>query len=231
VPVLLLCTFALVPEQDPGTVLFQDDFSGPDLNIHWLFYGDPLPRVEDSSGVPPPCFNNNGDSMGGSGVISRETFPITAGLCVECDMFMNCCERGTWVTASLGMVSPEFREGYASESDLIIAKLDLSYSGELDWACPHRQTVLNMNGRNGEDLKYSVFRIHQNHLMNRWVRCRLQINSDLTVSYFIEDSLYMTSPFPIPERLSHIRVRLGNRSSNWGIALHDNLEVFISEEI
>ena len=46
------------------------------------------------------------------------------------------------------------------------------------------------------------------------------------VSFFIDDSLIVSSPVVIPDTVEHVRIQLGDRSSDWGIALHDNLIVY-----
>jgi hypothetical protein len=138
-------------------------------------------------------------------------------------MFLSCHERGTWVTALLEIVTPGFRNYDATPVDFSLARIDLSYSGELDWNCPHRQAVFSVNCFHDVQEKYSLQTLHQNHLLDGWHRYRILINDDLTVSYFIDDSLWCTSPISIPDTCSMVRIKLGDRSSVWGIALHDNV--------
>lgn len=208
-----------------GEVLLFDDFSSSDLGTNWIIFGDPQPRTVDSLGLPPPCFHNNGDSMGGSGVISREVFRVVPGFSVECDIYLSCRERGTWVTARLEIVTPGFRNEGATGVNYGIAFMDLSYSGEMDWACPHRQAVLGAGCLHDPDTRFHLQTIHQNHLLDGWHRFRMAINEDRTVSYFVDDSLWCVSPITIPDTVSSARIKLGERSSDWGIALHDNILV------
>jgi len=202
----------------------MEDFSG-NLLQNWTMFGDPQPRILDSLGIPPPCFNNNGDSMGGSGVISREIFEIANGLGVECDMYLSCENRGTWVTAGLYFITPDYIND-RSHSGYVISALAFSYSGEMDWTHPHLQGVLYLNCIPNHDDRFSVQLYHQNELLDGWHRYRLEIDEHRMVNYFIDDSLYCTSTVSIPDTLEHVRLQLGNRSSSWGIALHDNLIVY-----
>ena len=206
-------------------VLFLDDFSSGYLEDNWIFYGDPLPEVIDTLGLPPPSFHNNGDTMWGSGVISRRQFDISDGLVMECDMFLSCDERGTWVSATMGLVTPDFRnEQDGGESR--IAELNYSYNGELAWMRPHLQGLLRfvacVDGRTGRSC---VQMYHQNQLLDGWHRYTIEICTDRSVNYYIDDSLYCRFPQPIPDTVRTVRLQLGNQSSDWGTALHDNLTV------
>ncbi|RKZ10304.1 hypothetical protein DRQ25_03475 [Candidatus Fermentibacteria bacterium] len=206
-------------------VLFSDDFSSGELESNWILYGDPQPRILDSLGVTPPCFNNNGDSMFGSGVFSREVFKIGEGLRVECDMYLECAERGTWVTATLAIVTPDFRDE-RTQRDFSIARMEIFYSGELDWGTPHRQCVLQLASGDCEGVNFRYEQYHQNQLLNNWHTYCIEINEDRLVTFFINDSLIVSSPVMIPDTVETVRIQLGNRSSDWGIALHDNLVVY-----
>lgn len=60
--------------------------------------------------------------------------------------------------------------------------------------------------------------------------CEIQLSFRLTedrrTNYFIDDSLVLKSPVTIPDTVENVRILLGDRSSDWGIALHDNLIVY-----
>mgnify|MGYP006278549643 CR=1 FL=1 len=43
---------------------------------------------------------------------------------------------------------------------------------------------------------------------------------------FFGNSLWCVSPISIPDTVANVRIQLGDRSSDWGIALHDNILVF-----
>lgn len=210
-----------------GEVLFSDDFSSGELESRWIFYGDPLPGILDSMGTPPPCFINNGDAMYGSGAISRNIYAIGEGLCVECDIYLECDERGAWVSASLAIVTPGYRNG-RTPTDHQITYILMSYLGELDWQRPHLQCELKFGVFDNppERFTYVQSLYHQNHLLNSWHSYRLVIDEKRCASLYIDDSLFFYSSNPIPDSIESIRVRLGDRSSDWGIALHDNLVVY-----
>jgi hypothetical protein len=218
-PIVLLCTaFILLPEE----VLLFDDFSG-EIETDWIFYGDPQPRTIDSLGLPPPCFNNNGDTMWNSGIISRRILDASDGLTVECDVYMTCSERGTWVSVSMELVTPGFR-GERSEEEYPLAGMSQQYNGELAWMRPNLQTILNLRWYQtvpgGEIEIY-----HLNHLLNGWHRYRMEVMPGEPVSYFIDDSLYFIAPVVFPADQDSVRIMLGGQSSDWGIALNDNIRV------
>jgi|GEM_PF-1534419 len=222
---LPLIVSALILILNAEDVIFQDDFSSGDLEENWIFYGDPLPEIMDTLGLPPPSFHNNGDTMWGSGVISRRQFDISDGLVMECDMFLSCDERGTWVSATMGVVTPGFRnEQDGGESR--IAELNYGYNGELAWMRPHLQGLLRFVACvEGRTERFCVQMYHQNHLLDGWHNFMIEICTDRSVNYYIDDSLYCCSPQPIPDTLRTVRVQLGNQSSDWGTALHDNVTV------
>lgn len=221
----IVCILIIVNPIQSGDTLFCDDFSSGGLESNWIFYGDPTPRILDSLGLPPPCFNNNGDSMRGSGVFSREVIEIGEGITVECDVLMSCRERGTWVTAALSIVTPGFRNEL-TQFDFIVAYINFSHSGELDWACPNRQGVIAFRCRHDDESIFNLRLNHQNWLLDKWHKYSMKITEDRLVNYYIDDSLMITSTVPIPDTLEQVRIMLGNRSSNWGIALHDNLVIY-----
>lgn len=208
-----------------GEVLFSDDFSSGELESNWILYGDPQSGILDSRGTPPPCFINNGDSMFGSGVISREIFPINNGIAAECDIYLECLERGAWVSASLRLVTPNYRNE-STRTDYAIASVFLSYLGELNWNRPHLQTVLLFTLHNIDGLVFRYELIHQNHLLDDWHNYRLVLDEDRFVSLYIDENLIISTPEPISDSIESISIQLGDRSSDWGMALHDNLVVF-----
>ncbi|MBD3278465.1 MAG: hypothetical protein GF388_09210 [Candidatus Aegiribacteria sp.] len=222
----LLC---FPPSLESAEILFTDDFSSGSLEENWIFYGDPQPKVIDSLGFPPPCFNNNGDANGGSGIISREVFPMEVGFFTECDVYFSCRERGTWVTPIMAIITPDFRNDDATFRDFMVAQMSLAYSGELDWHCPHRQTIVYLHCMHDLETKFIQQYYHQDQLSGGWHRLRMEIDAEKNVRYLMDDSLWAVSTVSIPDTLSSVRIKLGDRSSDWGIALHDNLRVGIAE--
>ncbi len=205
--------------------LFVDDFSLGRLESNWMLFGDPQSKIIDSLGIQPPCFDNNGDSMWSSGAVSRKTFSTENGLVIQCDMYLSCDERGTWVTACLKVVTPGF-SGERTGDDYGLAAITLAYNGELSWQRPDLQTTLRFSYPSGRLPGYSEL-YRRNCLLDGWHRYRIEIVPDEPVNYFIDDSLCFTSPDVFPEEQKEVRVALGNRSvTDWGIALHDNIIVY-----
>lgn len=164
--------------------------------------------------------------MWGSGIISRRLFDIARGLTVECDIFLECHERGTWVDAALGVVTPGFRDTGQGE-ELRLVEMDYGYNGELAWGRPHLQGVMKFIAFRDDSSRFFLELYHQNQFLDGWHRFRIEIHSDRSIDYFIDDSLYCRSTVSLSDTVTLVRVRLGNRSSDWGIALHDNLRVFV----
>lgn len=219
--ILITCAFTALSKE----VLFSDDFSSGELESNWMLYGDPQSGILDSLGIPPPCFINNGDSMWGSGVFSRNVYEVGEGLGVECDMYLECSERGAWVSACICLVTSEYRNE-RTQTDYSIASVYLTYLGELNWQKPHLQCTLIFVVNNADGVIFVQELYHQNQLLNNWQTFRIEITVDRFVSFFIDDSLMNSSPIMIPDTVEEIRIQLGERSSDWGIALHDNLVVY-----
>jgi len=218
IPLMVLMTQVSYADAE---ILLQDDFSG-DLSENWVVFGDPLPYIDSISGSPPPSFCNNGDSMYGSGVVSREVFAVEGGLVLEADIYIDCEERGTWVTAALSFVLPWHLSEDTNRSGGIITTA-FAYYGELNWGRPHLGGFImvimedSMGGRFHQEFP------HLDHLLAGWQRFAVRIAPDRTVSWTVNDSLISVSSEPLPLRFDSLRVLLGDRSSSWGIALHDNV--------
>ncbi|MFO8183665.1 MAG: hypothetical protein R6U39_05775 [Candidatus Aegiribacteria sp.] len=43
---------------------------------------------------------------------------------------------------------------------------------------------------------------------------------------FFGNPLCCVAPMPIPDTVANVRIKLGDRSSDWGTALHDNILVY-----
>ncbi|MBD3278464.1 MAG: hypothetical protein GF388_09205 [Candidatus Aegiribacteria sp.] len=208
----------------PAEILFTDDFSSGNLEENWIFYGDPQPKVIDSLGCTPPCFNNNGDTMWGSGAVTRQVFDLNDGISVECDVFLSCHERGTWVSGGLSIVSPGFRNETSPEN-YAIALLNHQHNGELAWMRPNLQSIITFGWYPYHPGRSKVELYHQNLFQDGWHSFRIDVSEDRSIDYFIDDSLYYSIEDVVPDTLSSVRILIGGHSSSWGMALHDNLTI------
>jgi hypothetical protein len=120
-----------------GEILLQEDFSQP-ITGNWTPYGEPPPLFSDSTGLPHPSFDNNGDTFYNSGAISRKAFDYSKGLVLECDMYVTSNERGAWITGTMGFsrITETLGEDGSTLTDIAISYL---YLGEADWQRPHMQ--------------------------------------------------------------------------------------------
>ncbi|MCK4505224.1 MAG: hypothetical protein KAW14_06385 [Candidatus Aegiribacteria sp.] len=221
----LLFLFQVLHSTGTGDILFIDDFSSGTLESNWIIYGDPQPFIMENLGNPAPCFNNNGDAMYGSGAVSREVFSIENGLVLESDMYISCSERGAWVSGVIGFSESGFR-GTNSPDTRTLATLSFLYCGEMDWQKPHLQCVLLFHCQQDDETIFTRELLHMNQYLDDWHRFRLELTEDRRVHFFINDSLLISTSSCIPDSIETVRVFLGDRSSDWGIALHDNLIVY-----
>jgi len=205
-------------------VLFEDDFSGP-MREGWILFGEPLPLLSDSTGLPPPCFDNNGDSMYDSGAMSRDAWDWKQGLVVECDMYVTSNERGAWIAGTIGLIEAD-KAVYGQDGiESMIARLSYNYAGEANWSCPHLQGQMVTSVFHATGGREECERLHFNDYLDSWHRYTLVLERDHTVSFFVDDLLLFCSERPLPEGLGNLSVVLGNRSGSWGRVFHDNLSV------
>jgi len=206
-------------------ILLEEDFSG-DISTGWTLFGEPLPVICDTAGLPAPSFDNNGDNLYNSGCISRMGFDYLGGLVVECDMYVPSNERGAWISGLLGLAYPDEDQGIDGEVQADIT-IGYSYLGEANWLRPHLQGTLNLflglpDGRK-ERLEY----LHFNECLDSWHRFGIVIERDLTVSYYVDSMLVHSTELVLPEDLGELAVVLQGRSGAWGRVFVDNLLVYV----
>ena len=203
----------------------SEDFQSGEIGELWTFYGDPFSEINHSEGNPAPSFNNNGDSMWTSGIKSRETFSLKNGLTIECDVYLSCHPRGTWVSVFVGICDPLETSGNNEAYSLI--SIHYSYLGELNWHQPHLEGMLATNICRALQSEETVSLIHMNQWLDGWHRFKIEVSPDGLCSYFVDDSLITATQALLPDSLENVCVFLGGRATAWGTALHDNLEVYV----
>jgi len=220
---LILLMMALPPSGIAiGETLLEEDFSGP-LQEGWILFGEPVPMLCDSAGLPAPCFDNNGDSMYDSGVLSRESWDYSEGLVLECDMFVTSNERGAWISGLLGLAIADEVECGQDGISPVLLRVCYSYLGEANWSCPHLQgqIAVDMSLPDGSRDQFEL--LHFNDYLDEWHRFRIVIEEDLRVSFYIDSLLIRRTEASIPPGLGEMSVVLGIRSGSWGRVFHDNI--------
>ncbi|MCK5036424.1 MAG: hypothetical protein KAS73_11060 [Candidatus Sabulitectum sp.] len=223
--ILILALFCLafpaVETANAEEIIFSDDFQSGEISDEWVFFGDPTSIIEHDKGNPAPCFNNNGDSMYNSGILSRKTFNIESGLIIQCDIFLNCLPRGTWVNSCLGIYDPSEDRGVEGPEKL--AYFEYAFSGELAWGGPHLQGVLALKIAG----QHIPLMIHRNQWLNGWHTFKIEFSPEGLCSFSIDDSLISSHHSDLLDDIDVVGVVLDGRSTSWGIALHDNLLVYV----
>ena len=204
-------------------ILLVEDFSQP-LAANWTLYGEPQPVKCDSMGLPPPSFDNNGDTLYNSGIISRRRFDYVNGLAVECDMYVTSNERGAWITGSIGLSFNEEALGVDGETPYDIC-FSYAYSGEADWQRPHLEGILSARVKFPDGTREDFTLLHLNDYLDSWHRFGIVIGKDLRVAFQVDSvQLYITEK-PLPRDLGELVVMLGDRSGLFGRVFHDNVVV------
>lgn len=221
-PLLSALLFLTAPIRAFDT-LFTEDFSG-DLRSNWNLFGDPLPIRCDSMGLPPPCFDNNGDTMYSSGAVSRASYQCEGGLVLEVYMYVTSNPRGAWISGSLGFAFADRLVYGTSGTPPYHIGISYSYHGERDWMSPHLQGLITFMVDNGEE-RDEVKIPHFNDFLDGWHRFRIEIDSDMTVSFHLDDSLAYASDLKLAPVGDSLSIILGDRSNSWGRVFHDNVTV------
>lgn len=201
--------------------LFTEDFTGG-LEVNWLLFGDPLPVICDSMGTPPPCFDNNGDTMFSSGAISRRSFDFSGGLVLESDVYVTSNPRGAWISATLGLDAVQGRDYGIEGMDPPLLRLGYSYAGEAQWHTPHLQGILVAGIRGGgEEDQLKAY--HRNEFLDGWHRFRIELRPDMTAVFYIDSVRVLETVTPLAVEEDSLSIVLGARSSSWGKVYHDNI--------
>lgn len=223
--ILVLTTLLTNIDATAEEILLTEDFQSREISDEWTYYGDPTSVINLDAGNPAPSFNNNGDSMWTSGIKSRQTFSIKSGLVIHCDVFLSCHPRGAWVATSFGLEDPSLTSGNTQPK--VIVAFSYSFSGELAWANPHLEGIINCSLSGLYSIEMIPAYIHMNQWLNDWHTFRLEVSPTGLCSYSIDDSLISIQQATFPDSLNEVGVFLGGRATSWGIALHDNLVVCV----
>ncbi|MCK5036425.1 MAG: hypothetical protein KAS73_11065 [Candidatus Sabulitectum sp.] len=214
---VLLITFNTTAEE----ILFSEDFQSGEISDEWVFFGDPTSIINLDRGNPAPCFCNNGDSMYGSGIKSRRAFSLEEGMVIECDIFLSCHPRGAWVNSEFGIYALPQTSGDPEPPSLI--SIFYAFSGELDWMAPHQQGMIGRGIRNQPIPSL----IHMNQWLDGWHTFKIEITPEGLCSFMIDDSLLSSHQLLLLDSVDRVGIVLKGRSTSWGIALHDNLLVYL----
>ncbi len=227
--IILLSMILFIPNStiEAYEVLYSEDFQDGVISEDWLFYGDPISNINLDRGNPAPSFNNNGDSMGSSGIKTAKIFTLEGGIVLQADIFVSCHARGTWVGVDLGFYKNTPNENLTQLDNMpeYIVLIRMDFNGELAWMCPHLETTLGCFTKFEIPEKYTV--IHANKYLNNWQTVKIALLDELCY-FFINDTLHCTLPAIMPDSISidQVGIFLGGKATNWGTALIDNLVVY-----
>ncbi len=216
--VFLILAFSMTSSAE---ILFQEDFSGS-LSDNWILFGDPSPILCDTFGLPPPSFDCNGDAMYNNGIVSIESWDMSEGLVLECDMFVTSNERGAWISGLIGL---DYSTEDQGDEGTMPADINLSYCycGEADWAQPHLQGTLYTSFNLPDGSNDNTSQCHINEYLDSWHQFRIVIEHDRRLSYYIDSTLVHQTELTLPPDIGALSVVLGVRSNEWGRVFHDNV--------
>jgi hypothetical protein len=201
-------------------VLLRDTFGG-NLETLWSLFGSPRPAIRTDIGNPAPSFENNGDSMYDSGAVSRSSFDYSAGLVIEADFYVDAEFDGCWVSSSIGLLQDLNYSDAKSASYSV--RFSSGYSGSLCNSHGEGNVGCEIITESGDRESYSI--THDDRYLRAWHNFKISIESSRQVSFYIDDILFYKTTGKLSLDHNNMPLLLGNRSSQYGTALHDNVEV------
>lgn len=119
---------AYVSIGDGPVSLLQDDFGGPMLASGWRALGEPSPRVGTLAGIPALLMN--ADRQWESGVLSRGSLPLRAGLSVEATLHAPFHVHAAATTASLALVAPDPPDAIDREAPRFLRLISITWNAD-----------------------------------------------------------------------------------------------------
>lgn len=208
--------------QSMAEILLMDDFS-ENLDDRWILFGEPLPILCNTMGLPPPSFDNNGDTMYSSGAFSRESFEYAGGVVLECDMYVTSNPRGAWISGRIGLAQVNEGEYGPTGAEMPEINMSYSYCGEANWGCPHLQGEITVSLRTSSGILDKYALVHMNDFLDSWHRFMIVLEPDLRASFYIDSIHIYTTEISLSPDLGPLSIYLGDRSNSYGKVFHDNL--------
>lgn len=218
----------------PTTIVFEDNFSELNLNT-WIPFGSPslcvLASVEGRTGV----FDNNGDGLCNSGVVSKENFSLPNGFTQESDMYLKVTDvAGCWNSPVIGLTrqSKPTGEGVCpTESYPMGVIFGTEYDGDACWGTPpekrrHAYFIIGLYTEEGT--WESVSWLNADNYTDAWHNFKIAVGSDRIVKFYVDNELIYTSEKRINETvLQEKKIFLGIRSSgSAGKSYQDYIKVY-----
>jgi hypothetical protein len=204
----------------PSAAPLEEDFSGS-LTKKWNVYGGPLPSIRKDVGNPAPCFENNGDEMYDSGAISKRSFDFSTGLTIEADFYVDGDPNGCWVSSSIGLLRDfDYSD---TKSAAYSVRLASGYSGAMCNTHGEGNIGCQIITETGDTETCSVS--HDDRYLRSWHHFEILIDASRHVSFLIDGVLLYKTTGRLSLAYNNMPLLLGNRSSEYGTALHDNVRV------
>jgi len=206
-----------------GNNLFEDDFTNTNLEDNWIPFGSPLPFVEINAGNPSPCFDNNGDASYNSGALTQQNFDYSNGLVIEADMYVTSNPDGCWIQATMGLAKT-MNYGNTTWPGTSV-QISYQYSGALCWQNPDLEGIMSMSIVKPDGETETFYEEYYNDYLDSWHAYKIVIDSNQHVTFFIDGNLIFEPISPMTSDYTNMPLLLGARSSSYGEAYHDNVQV------
>lgn len=205
-----------------ATELMTEDFSGGFAN--WSNFGNPVSKIVDVFGKYN-VYDNNGDSICGSGIISDQIFDISNGIEITADVYiqllspLECCANIT-----IGLTNNvAYQTGSCVNENYYQFKLvDFGLNEDGNWTSPFQPYP------NGGCIEgYADKGCSGDSNINKWKKIKIVIDSDQYVQIYLDQKFLGQSSSPLPgEYADFAYLLLGEHSSGLGgKAYLDNVTV------
>jgi len=216
------------------TILFEDDFSDPNLG-NWILFGSPRPRVLSQMEGRDGVFDNNGDSWCDSGAVSRDTFSLPESFIIESGMYLKVIRStGCWAAATFGLTrenKPAGKDVYCPDVDYPLGiRFSIWYAGDACWQTPiekrrHAYISCWIYAEDGKEEGRGW--ILADKYINGWHDYKIVVEDRIVEFYIDEELIFRSTKKLHPSVLDGKKLYLGERSSgSAGKAYHDYVRVY-----
>ncbi len=195
--------------------VFVENFTNPkQVNQQWLFFGSPQPEIGGPVYGKQSVFDNFGDGWCESGIYSKDWWDFSNGGSIEAEVYLNVTHvQGCWIDQIIGFTQGKHYETGDCANDGVIrtSLMQFYLLGHACWASEEESRGhAYISG-------YDITKQITDHLVNQWVKLRVEMNAQGKITLYVNDQLFGQSEKKMSlEERKNVRIFVGGRSSGYG---------------
>jgi len=193
----------------------------------WDLFGSPQSQIVDVHGHQT-AFDNNGDALCDSGIISKQALDLTAGCTIKAEVYLEVRDRTScWVHGAIALSSGQLDSGYCGTYDQI-GLIEFAMIGGACTEIPEHLRGHSYIWGAGMDLAG----FNADSFVNAWHTLEVRIAATGEVTLYIDEQYIGTTPVRLSaDTLQNAHIVLGRRSSGGGGKFYmDNVVVAFHTE-